>query len=147
MGVALLLHTTSLWLSWSTLDTHGDCLHFEIHQRQHLCLLYLRTPRNLNRFKLNGVNSVVYIREDIECFTDVLTCNSFAGLPDIFDHGNEAHVPDFLSTERVEGRMQQRFELMCRNQQEAMILHRAHGHPNNRALLLNLEAKRVHTNA
>jgi len=53
--------------------------------------------------------------EDIECFTDVSTCNSFAGLPDIFDHDDEAHVPEFLSTERVEGRMQQRFELMCRN--------------------------------
>jgi hypothetical protein len=46
--------------------------------------------------------------EDIECFTDVSTCNSFAGLPDIFDHDDEAHVPDFLSTDRVEGRMQQR---------------------------------------
>jgi len=78
--------------------------------------------------------------EYIECFTDVSTCNSFAGLPDIFDHDDEAHVPDFLSTERVEGHMQQRFELMCRNRKEAITLHRAHGHPNNRTLLLNLEA-------
>jgi len=44
--------------------------------------------------------------EDIECFTDVSTCNRFAGLPDIFDHDDEAHVPDFLSIDRVEGRMQ-----------------------------------------
>jgi len=44
--------------------------------------------------------------EDIECFTDVSTCNSFAGLPDIFDHDDEAHVPDFPSTERVEGRIE-----------------------------------------
>jgi len=49
-------------------------------------------------------------------------------------------VPDFLSTERVEGRMHQRFELMCRNRKEAITIHRAHGHPNNRTLLLNLEA-------
>jgi len=42
--------------------------------------------------------------EDIECFTDVVTCNSFAGLPDFFYHNDEAHVPHFLSTERVEGR-------------------------------------------
>jgi len=58
--------------------------------------------------------------EDIECFTDVSTCNSFAGLPDIFDHDDEAHVPDFPSTERVEGRMQQHFELMRRNRKEAI---------------------------
>jgi len=78
--------------------------------------------------------------EDIECFTDVSTCNSFAGLPDIFDHDDEAHVPDFLPTKRVEGRMHERFELMCRNQKEAITIHRAHGHSNNRTLLLNLEA-------
>jgi len=40
--------------------------------------------------------------EDIECLSDVSICNSFAGLPDIFDHDDEAHVPDFV--ERVEGR-------------------------------------------
>ena len=39
--------------------------------------------------------------------------------------------------------MQQRFEIMCRNRQEAITLHRAHGHPNNRMLLLNLEAKGI----
>jgi len=83
--------------------------------------------------------------EDTECFTDVSTCNSFAGPPDIFDHDDEAHVPDFLSTERVEGRMQQRFELMCRNRKEVITIHRAHGHPNNRTLLLNLEAQASRT--
>jgi len=74
--------------------------------------------------------------EDIECVTHLSTCNSFAGLPDIFDHDDEAHVPDYC----VEGGMQQRFELMCQNRKEAITLHRAHGHPNNRTLLLNLEA-------
>ena len=53
--------------------------------------------------------------EDIECFIDISTCDSFAGLPNIFDYGDEAHMPEFLSTEHVEGRVQQRFELMCRN--------------------------------
>jgi len=80
--------------------------------------------------------------EDIY-LTDVSTCNIFAGLLDDFDHSDETHVPDFLSNERVEGRMQQRFELMCRNRQESITLHRAHGHPNNRTLLLNLEAKGI----
>jgi len=78
--------------------------------------------------------------EDIEGFTDVSTCNSFAGLPDIFDHDDEAHLLDFLSTERVEALMQSRLELICRNRKEAITTHRAHGHPNNRTLLLNLEA-------
>jgi len=58
----------------------------------------------------------------------------------MFDHDNEAQVPDFFSSEGVEGRMQHRFEVMCRNRKEARTLHRAHGHPNNCTLLLNLEA-------
>ena len=63
----------------------------------------------------------------------------------IFDNDDEAHVQDFLSTERVEGRMQQRFELKSRNRKEAITIHRAHGHPNNRTLLLNLEAQASRT--
>jgi len=80
---------------------------------------------------------------DIECFTDVLTCNSFAGLPDIFDHSYEAHVRDFLSTERVEGRIQQRFKNMCCNWKETITLHQAHGHPNHRTLPLTLAVKGI----
>jgi len=45
-------------------------------------------------------------------------------------------VPTFLSNERVEGCLQQRFENMCRHRKEAVNFHRAHGHLNN----LNLEA-------
>ena len=52
-------------------------------------------------------------------------------------------MPKFLDTQRVEGRMQQSFELMCRNRPRAITLHRAHRHPNNRVLLLNLEAKGI----
>ena len=52
-------------------------------------------------------------------------------------------MPKLLDTECVEGRMQQRFELMCRNRPEAMKLHRAYGHPSNTALLLNLEARGI----
>jgi len=49
-------------------------------------------------------------------------------------------VLDFLSTERVEGRIDHLFELVCRNRKEAITIHRAHGFPNNRMPLLNLEA-------
>jgi len=57
--------------------------------------------------------------------------------------GTEAYVPTFLSNERVEGRLQQRFENMCQLRKEAVTLHRAHGHPNNQTLLLNLEAHSI----
>ena len=39
--------------------------------------------------------------------------------------------------------MQQCFELMCRNRKGAKTLHQAHGHPTNRKLLFNLEAKGI----
>ena len=48
-------------------------------------------------------------------------------------------MPTFLSNERLEGRLQQRFENTCRLSKEVVTLHRAHGHPNNWTLLLNLE--------
>jgi len=60
------------------------------------------------------------------------TCNNFSSLPEDFDSSTEAYEPTFLSNERVEGRLQQRFENMCRLCKEAVTLHRAHGHPNNR---------------
>ena len=77
---------------------------------------------------------------DIVITSNIPTCNSFSSLPEDFDSCTEAYVPTFLSNERVEGRLQQRFENMCRLRKEAVTLHRAHGHPNNRTLLLNLEA-------
>ena len=69
--------------------------------------------------------------------------NSFSALGDNFDNSDEAYVPEFLSQERVAGRLQQRFEVMCKHRQEAMNAHRGNGHPNNRQLLLNMEAAGV----
>jgi len=43
----------------------------------------------------------------------------------------------FLSTERFDGRIYKRFHLMRWNRKEAITLHQAHGHPNNRTLLHN----------
>ena len=68
------------------------------------------------------------------------TCNSFSSLPEDFDSSAKACVTTFLSNERVEGRLQQRFENICRLRKEAVTLHHAHGHPNNRTSPLNLEA-------
>jgi len=74
---------------------------------------------------------------DIVVTSTVPTCNSVSSLPEDLDSGSEAYVLTFLSVERVEGLLQQRFENMCRLQKEAITLHRAHGHPNNRTSLLN----------
>ena len=48
-------------------------------------------------------------------------------------------MPDFLSQDRVAGRLQQRFEVMCKHRQEVINAHKGDGHPNNRQLLLNME--------
>ena len=37
--------------------------------------------------------------------------NSFSALGDDFDNSDEAYVPEFLSQERIAGRLQQRFEV------------------------------------
>jgi len=77
---------------------------------------------------------------DIVITSNIPTCNSFSSLPEDFDSSIKAYVPTFLSNERVEGRLQQRFENTCRLRKETVTLHWAHGHPNNRILLLNHEA-------
>ena len=69
--------------------------------------------------------------------------NSFSALGDDFDNSDVSYVPDFLSQERVAGRLQQRFEVMCKHRQEAINAHRGDGRPNNRQLLLNMEAAGV----
>jgi len=72
---------------------------------------------------------------DIVITSNIPTCISFSSLPEDFDFHTEAYMPTFVSNERVEGRLQQRFENMCRlcMMMIAFII-------NNRTLLLNLEA-------
>jgi len=65
--------------------------------------------------------------------------NSFSSLLEDFDSSTETYVPTFLSNERVEGRLQQRFENLCRLRKETVNLHRAHG----RTSFLNLEAHSI----
>jgi len=78
---------------------------------------------------------------DIVVMSNIPTCNSFSSLPKDLDSDIEAYVPTFLSNERVQRRLQQRFENVCRLRKEAVTLHRAHGHPNNQTSL-NLEGTR-----
>ena len=81
---------------------------------------------------------------DSSITASVLACmHSFSSLSEVFDSRSEAHVPAFLSDERIEGRLQQRFEHLCQLRKEAITLCVAHGHPNNRRFLLNLEARGI----
>ena len=69
--------------------------------------------------------------------------NSFALLPEGIGIDEDSYVPDYLSEERAEGRLQQRFELFVSRQREALCLHDCNAHCCNRQLLDNLEAKDI----
>ena len=76
----------------------------------------------------------------------VETLNSFECLTDPHvDNDSNVPVSDFKQHARNE-QDQRRFELMCKRQREAKIAHEAGGHCNNRATLLNLQAKEIAIN-
>ena len=60
-------------------------------------------------------------------------------LDEIDDVDNEGHVPTYLTQDRIEGRFQQRYELMLKRQET----HTSHGHCNNHQTVLNLQAKSI----
>ena len=64
-------------------------------------------------------------------------------LPEGIGIDEDSYVPDYLSEERAEGRLQQRFELFVSRQREALCLHDCNAHCCNRQLLDNLEAKDI----
>jgi len=72
--------------------------------------------------------------------------NSFYMLDEINDVDDEGYVPDYLNQDRIEGRFQQRYELMLKRREMAGIYHTSHGHCNNRQTVLNLQAKGIECN-
>jgi len=58
-------------MEYAVQDTRGDYTKSEQFQRSVMVPVTTLSPEN---------------SEEIECFTDVSTCNSVAGLPKIFDH-------------------------------------------------------------
>ena len=62
-------------------------------------------------------------------------------LDEINDVDDEGYVPDYFTQDRIEGRFQQRYELMLKRREMAEIYHTSHGHCNNRQTVLNLQAK------
>jgi len=67
-------------------------------------------------------------------------------LDEIDDMDNEGYVPDYLNQDRIEGRFQQRYELMLKRQEMAGIYYTSHGHCNKCQTVLNLQAKGMKCN-
>ena len=72
--------------------------------------------------------------------------NSFNMLDEIVNVDDENYVPDYLNQYQIEGRFQQRYELMLKQREMAGIYHSSHGHFNNRQTVLSLQAKGVEGN-
>ena len=67
-------------------------------------------------------------------------------LHEINDVDDQGYVPDYLIQDRIEGRFQQRYELMLKRREMAGIYHTSHGHCNNRQTVLNLQGKGIDCN-
>jgi len=59
---------------------------------------------------------------------------------------DEGYEPAYLTQDRIEGRFQQRYELILKQRETAGIYHTSHGHCNNRQTVLNLQAKGIEGN-
>jgi len=62
-------------------------------------------------------------------------------LDEIDDVDDDGYVPAYLTPDRIEGRFQQRYELMLQRREMAEIHYTSHGHCNNRQTVLSLQAK------
>jgi len=72
--------------------------------------------------------------------------NSFHMLDEIDNVDDEGYIPPYLTQDRIEGRFQQRYELMLKRREMAGIYHTSNGHCNNRQNVLNLQAKGIECN-
>ena len=69
--------------------------------------------------------------------------NSFHVLDEINNVDDECYIPAYLTQDRIEGRFEQRYELMLKQREIAGIYHTCHGHCNNCHTVLNLQAKGI----
>jgi len=106
------------------------------------------------RLPLSSNKRVLPPRATSEIFVDLRSAgsslihpsNSFHMLDEVDDVDDEGYVPSYLTQDRIEGRFQQRYELMLKRQEMAEIYHTPHGHCNNRQTVLNLQAKGIECN-
>jgi len=67
-------------------------------------------------------------------------------LDEIHDVDNVGYVPAYLTHDRIEGRFQQRYELMLKRRKMAGIYHTSHRQCKNHQTVLNLQAKGIGCN-
>jgi len=72
--------------------------------------------------------------------------NSFHMLDEMYDLDDEGYVPAYLIQNRIEGRIQQRYELMLQRRERAGSYYTSHRHCNNRQTVLILQAKGIECN-
>ena len=78
----------------------------------------------------------VDLRSTYSSFID--PSNLFHMLDEIDDVDDEGYVLAYLTQDRIEGRFQQRYELILQRREMAEIYHTSHGHCNIRQTVLNL---------
>jgi len=61
-------------------------------------------------------------------------------------HLTRGYLLAYLTQDRIEGRFQQRYELMFKRRGMAGICHTSHKHCNNRQTVLNLQSKGIEYN-
>jgi len=81
-------------------------------------------------------NFFVDLRSTCSSFID--PSNLFHMLDEIDDVDDEGYVLAYLTQDRIEGRFQQRYELILQRREMAEIYHTSHGHCNIRQTVLNL---------
>jgi len=107
---------------------------------QHTWCLPLPSNKRVSKSKLpprTTSETLVDLRSAGSSFID--PSNSFHMLDEIDDVDDEGYVPTLLTQDRIEGRFQQRYELMLKRRE----IHTSHGHCNNHQTVLNLQAKSI----
>jgi len=114
---------------------------------QHTWRLPLPSHKRVSKPKMPPrATSEIFVDLRSTCSSFIDPSNSFHTLDEIDDVDDEGCVPAYLTQDRIEGRFQQRYELMLQRREMAEIDHNSHGHCNNRQTVLNLQAKGIECN-
>jgi len=131
----------------STITTPDGKTIIVMEYAQHTWRLPLPSNKRFSKPKLlprATSKNIVDLRATGSSFID--PSNSFHMSDEINDVDDEGYVPAYLTQDRIEGRFQQRYELILKQQEMAGIYHTSHGHRNNRQTVLYLQAKGIECN-
>jgi len=138
---------TAVPLYGDTITTPDGKITIVMEYTQHTWRLPLPSNKRVSKPKLPpraASENFVDLHSAGRSFID--PSNSFHMLDEINDVDNEGYVPAYLTQDRIEGRFQQRYELMVKRREMAGIYHTSHGHCNNRQTVLHLQAKGIECN-